>query len=901
MKLHWVEIEHWRQHPSKRIDFDECATIIYGPNETGKSTVLEAMSRGLFDKSSSSAEAIKRIKPRTTSGNVTSTVRMELTISGTRYRVEKNFNLRKGTSLHRIAGDKLLLVSQDNDADERLIELLEAHLPSSRGSKPSNWGAFQWIWAPQDNRELPDSREGDPTTYLHLETGETPRVLITPKFQRVLGLTRSRWSNYFTGTGQSKRDSPIPNTEAQIQNLRKRASELNASIEKVDHDKRRLEELQQQLPIVEKKALETKRELEQARTEAVDFSSIESELEMSEGRVKESERDVRDVGNALKDLEKVAVEIDNLQDKEKKSRQHLAQLEALCEKLENQRQTIFQEVEALAMKVREAEELTRDARILWSISDTSAKISTLEKKVKRITDIEERVQSLRDKEIAVVPSSKEIEELRKCHAQIQALTESMSVRGLAIHVTPGNKGSLKVEVDGEKLRHGMLSATGTESVSVGAPGLGTVLVKAQLEQARDAKIDILRLKNSIAKTLNKFSVKSMDELQELDRVQNEISSNIEKLLAEARGIDESSVKELSSELRKLKTKLESYRANERAPIAVELNPADGDLGELVNKREKQEAKVRKDLDSARKRRDEANSELMEKKEELAKIRTEHGHYLGDLDNARTRERETIRRYGSIENQEKILAGARATLEKRRAEYEQVRKRYEDLEKGPVNRVKRLEKQIENQEQVLRQHRSSIDHLEGAIDTLSLEGAYSELADTESRIETLSERVDRERVRAEAYQLLKEELEQQYRSALSAVVGPIQEEVKHALSYVTGFLHGDVELNEYLFPTRLGERGFEDVFLEFTDASSGLKEVLALCVRLAVAKHLSGKDSQCLVLDDPFVHVSSDRSNRMIELINSAIEKHGLQVVVFTHRPMEFAGFNGKMVEIQAST
>jgi ABC-type thiamine transport system ATPase subunit len=133
-----------------------------------------------------------------------------------------------------------------------------------------------------------------------------------------------------------------------------------------------------------------------------------------------------------------------------------------------------------------------------------------------------------------------------------------------------------------------------------------------------------------------------------------------------------------------------------------------------------------------------------------------------------------------------------------------------------------------------------------------------------------------------------------------VVGPIRDEVKASLSYVTGFLHEDVELNEYLFPTRLGERGLDDISLEFNDASSGLKELLTLCVRLAVAKHLSTRDSQCLVLDDPFVHVSSDRSNRIIEKVNEAIDQHGLQVIVFTHRPMEFAGFAGTMVDIQSA-
>ena len=133
-----------------------------------------------------------------------------------------------------------------------------------------------------------------------------------------------------------------------------------------------------------------------------------------------------------------------------------------------------------------------------------------------------------------------------------------------------------------------------------------------------------------------------------------------------------------------------------------------------------------------------------------------------------------------------------------------------------------------------------------------------------------------------------------------MIGPIQDDVKNSLGYITGFLHEDVELSEYLFPDRLGERGIDDISLEFSDGSSGLKEVLAVCVRLAVAKHLSEKEPQCLILDDPFVHVSSDRSNKMIELINEAIEECGLQVIVLTHRQMEFAGFAGKMVDIQSA-
>jgi len=899
MKLHWVELEDWRQHTKTRIDFDEDTTVIYGPNETGKSTVFEALSRGLFDKSSSHAEVIKRIKPLTASGNVTSTVRIEFTLNKTRYRVEKNFNLRNGTSLYKIEGKKPILLSQDASADEELIQLLEADLPSSRGSNPSQWGAFQWLWAPQENRELPTDKEGDPTTSLHLETKDSGGVLVTPKFQAVQNSAQTSYAQYFTRTGKTSKDSPISNTEEKIQTLQQKSVELRNKIEKVDDEKQQLEELQRRVPILEKEIIETEKELKKARTEAIDFSSIESEKKASEASVKEAERDMQDAKKALKELKESEGRIEELQKEEKETRENLSRLEALCEQLEKRQQEIKEKVEKRAMKIRECEELMRDARILWTKSDAEEKTGVLEKKIKKTNDINEKIESLREKEVPITPADKEVEKLIQSQAQIEALKESLTARGLVVNVTSGEKGSLEVEVDGERIKDGKLTATGTESVSVGAPGLGKVTVKAKLEQAHDAKVDILGLEEGIKRALSKYAVNSIDELKELSRTQNEISNSIKELVAERKGVDGRSINEITLEFKKLKEKYEEYKKIKRTPNAIKLNPTDVDLGKLVNKREKEEVAARAILDEARAERDKVDEELNERKQELAEIRAGQKYISEELGNARTQEREMIRQYGSEQFQGKILKSAEANLEKRNEEYEKIKQRYEELEKGPINRIKRLEQQIENQEQIIRQQQTSIDQLKGGIGTESLGGAYSELAEMGSRIEILSERHEKEQVHAESYRLLKEALEQQYRSALAAVVGPIQEEVKRSLSYVTGFLHEDVELNEYLFPTRLGERGFEDISLEFNDGSSGLKEVLALCVRLAVAKHVSGRDSQCLVLDDPFVHVSSDRSNKMIELINEAIKEYGLQVIVFTHRQMEFAGFTGRMVDIQS--
>src|SRR3990172_7927492 len=899
MRLHWVELENWRRHAKTRIDFGEATTVIYGTNETGKSTILEALGRGFFDKSGSQAETIKRIRPLTASGNVTSTVRIEFTLNKSKYRVEKNFNLRRGTLLYKVDGERSTLLAQDNSADEQVIRLLEAELPSTRGSKPSQWGAFQWLWTPQDYRELPTDEEGDPTTSLHLETKDGKGILVTPKFQSVQGLIQTSYTQYFTMTGRPRDSSSISETETKIQELQEKSMSLKDKIKKVDVDKRQLEALQQEIPVLEKKIVENKGELEKARSEAMDFSSIDSELRASEASIREAKRNVDDAKKALLELEKSAEKIKKLQKNEKETRENLSRLEALCELLERSQKDIKEKVEEKAMNIRECEELTRDARILWTKSDTEEKIEVLKKKVEKMKVLDEKLENLRKKEVLIVPTSEEIEKLIQSQIKIEALSQSIETRGLAVSVTPGKKGSLEVEIDGQSIKDGKLTGTGTESVSVASPGLGKVTVKAKLEQAHDAKVDIEHLEASILGVLRKYGVKSIGELKELNRTQNNISNGVKELLAERRGVDERPINEVALELEKHKEKYEELEKIERTPNAIKSNPIDVDLGKLVNKREKEETEARKILDETRNERDEVDKKVIKKKEELAEIRAEQKHFSEELDNARIQERVLIREYGSVENQEKILKTAETNLKMQREEYEKIKRRYEELEKGPINRIKRLEQQIKNQEQIIKQHQSSLDQLKGGISMASLEGTHSELAEIESQIEILCERIEREEIRAESYKLLKETLEQQHRSALFGVVGPIQEEVKRSLSYVTEFLHDGVELNEYLFPIRLGQRGFDDISLEYNDGSSGLKDVLALCVRLAVAKHLTGRDSQCLVLDDPFVHVSSDRSNKMIELINEAIKEYRLQVIVFTHRPMEFAGFTGKMIDIQS--
>ena len=127
-----------------------------------------------------------------------------------------------------------------------------------------------------------------------------------------------------------------------------------------------------------------------ARSEEIDFSSIESELNASRAGVKEAEREVKDAKKALKELSDSSKKVDKLQKEEREARETLSRLEALCELLDKRLQEKIEEVEAKAMRIRECEELTRDARNLWTKADTMQKIQELGKKIDRVKDIDKK-------------------------------------------------------------------------------------------------------------------------------------------------------------------------------------------------------------------------------------------------------------------------------------------------------------------------------------------------------------------------------------------------------------------------------------------------------------------------------------------------------------------------------
>ena len=582
MRLITVEIGNWRRHDLKKIEFDERATIIYGPNETGKSTILESLSRGLFDRSSSRADEIKRVMPLTALSNISSTVKIVFDLNEERYLVEKTFNHNRATNLCKLDGSKRQLLAQDDAADRLLIEMLEADLPTTRASKPSKWGAFYWLWTPQDNRTLPS--EGDPTSTLHLD--QSPgAVLVTPKFLSVQENLNNRYGNYFTRTGKIKKGSPIQVTTEQLNGLKIDREEWTLKIRSVDDYKNELAGKEKDLPRLEDALVESKKSLEAAREEASDFSKLEGELEAGRAKIREIERNIDDASKAIEELQNASNDIQGMQSKERSLRDELSKVEAVCNRLDPELKELNVKIEAKSDELRDCDELTADARVLYTKRSVQQQVSELNDKIERINELSHRIDELRSKQKPLLVSQEDLDELEAKRIRINVLSQRLDESGLYVEVVPGKKDSLTVVVDGQGLQDGQETSTGTEKVTVSYEDLGEVNIRADLQKARDIKSDIERLQVAVNEALTQNAVDSIDQLKLLFVEQMEITYSINELSAERKGIDERNAEEMTNELELLKEKIVGYDKFKRSTLAISSNPTDVDLGVLVNQRE----------------------------------------------------------------------------------------------------------------------------------------------------------------------------------------------------------------------------------------------------------------------------------------------------------------------------
>ena len=260
MRLRSCRLRQVRQHGDLELSFGTRLTLIGGPNETGKSTLVEALHKGLFLRSTATGRGVEELRSRTHAGLPDIEIRFEA--SGELWQLRKRFAGASGTC--QLSGSSSPALNGPA-AEERLAQLLgyDAPVEGRRIAQlPERWAH---LWVRQGNAG-DNPIEGSQERYDYgrlveqLQGRGSAEAMASRLDQRVLAELEQRLSASYTATGRVKAGSPLAlvlqrdsDAAEQLRLARQRVEDLEAAMEQWRSIGERLETINgQQRPVLQR-------------------------------------------------------------------------------------------------------------------------------------------------------------------------------------------------------------------------------------------------------------------------------------------------------------------------------------------------------------------------------------------------------------------------------------------------------------------------------------------------------------------------------------------------------------------------------------------------------------------------------------------------------------------------
>ena len=276
MILRSLSIAAWRCFidPVDVGPFEDGLNVIYAPNATGKSTLFEALRRGMLDGHRVGGREIEAIRPWGRS--LAPTVTVEFAHNGTDYRITKRFLDGANSKLERKENGRFVDLAVNDKADERVRAILTRDTSGRGLSKPENWGLAQVLWAPQGNLAIGEL-SGDVLVDIRNSLGAQ---VSGPEASPIEKRIQDSWSEFFTTGGKLKTGKEAPATVRLREKLPKAESELTAARlqqQAFDEAAQRVEELRVRHAKAKADTENISKALKEARSTADSYKTLLSE------------------------------------------------------------------------------------------------------------------------------------------------------------------------------------------------------------------------------------------------------------------------------------------------------------------------------------------------------------------------------------------------------------------------------------------------------------------------------------------------------------------------------------------------------------------------------------------------------------------------------------------------
>jgi DNA repair exonuclease SbcCD ATPase subunit len=861
MKLQRLRIENFKlfRTPLEIDGFTDGLNLFAAPNESGKSTVAEAIRAAFFERHRSSA--VEYLRPWGES-SATPTVEVDFELDGKPCRLTKAFLGKKRCEL--VIDGK----SMDGAvAEDHLAALLGFRFPGKGASTPEHMGIPGLLWIKQGTSHDIASAVGFASDHLRNALGESLGELASSNGDAVLKAVESERNELLTPAAGAPRGAFADairlrtELEADIERLRADIESYQSGVDRLsglrrDHQRdeaaRPWTALREQLAIARQRLDEAKGLNDRKTAQDAALRQVVAQVNSWRTQLQAMEREEATVVLREKNLqaaqEGLTKALGELQAWEPR---HAAAAKADAGARENLR------------LARQAASRIAQEKTVESLAEQLEALAQSHEKAKGEQDKVTRLQA--EAQALAVPEG-ELKRLQRCadaHRTAQARLDAVAT-ALEFELQP----AAKVRVAGAELS-GSKRQTVIARTDIEIEGVGRITVLPGGADLESLAIERDRARDELATLLQALRAESVAAVEERMRQQALRKGEAGAAVAVLAALAPKGLSALAADIA-----MREARLAEAGQVLQGMPPADAAMPSSAQA-ESEEGAARAALEAASVALNDAKVAAGNAREQVKAAEDELAAVKATLNDPMRANRKTE-------------AGTALTdaLAQQSALQDKVAELAQQLQSAnlPVlaQDVERLEQSVKQAEATHSQRANEITRLEAELEARGALGQEEAASEKQRELEHATRRCAELERRAKALDHLLKLLREKRSALARRLRAPLQKHLDHYLQIL--FPGAQVEVGDDLSPgriTRQGLRGAQSG--AFEELSVGAREQMGVVARLAYADLLKeARKPTLLILDDALVNTDEERLRQMKRVLYDAATRH--QILIFSCHP-----------------
>ena len=891
MKLRSLAVNQFKKFtvPMRLDGIENGLNVVVGPNELGKSTLLDALRAALFEKYSSKARPIVTLQnDRNQAGPV---VELAFELDDGVYRVAKRFVKKPYARLSCPDGRTL----EGDAAEDTLRSLLGFDEPGKTGAKAQTLGMWNVLWVQQGQSfgalDLPESARSNLHSALESEVGTVlggRRGAALPQaIEKQLGELVT--SNSKPRGAYKDLIAETDALQSELEGLSTRRHELAKTLDD-------LEEAQQTLS-----RLSTGERDQADQIELTDARKRHGQLAELEARIvaAASELELKRFGlDRATDAQKERAGLQETIAAEEKAVEQAGQR---LESVRQQEKDARSQLDALRAGVREAEAavtqadevVSRQRRTVAAV-ERQTRLRELDSRCGKAHAAEKRQRGAQQAAAAILVTDEVVVAIRGAAKGLEAVESRLSAAATRIVFEMNPEALSAIEIDGQALSAEQPSLQAVEPVTIGIPDHGRITIEPAIKD-RDKLLGQQRYMMATLKdALQAGGIKTINVAEDQYTRRHKLLQAAElarqevELHAPATDDHDAGAQAFSNYIEGVRKIL----TREIADLNSEELPEHADA----------EAALRAAVEHAQDARhavDMARAALAGPEKTLSLFQTELGTVKARYDDGKVR-LEMLRRQLADAEQELSDDQLQARIDAAQAEVSKLETAVAGLEARRTDEtIPQLEAHIGRLDRALQDRRERRGNLKEKMAGLrshveALEGAGLDEAIQQKARDLDFYKEERRRIArdVQVLNLLLSTLRAAEQDAKKRYLSPVLNRVRPYLQLL--FPGAEITIDENLHIVGVvREAGYEEAFHHL---SMGTQEQIAVLIRLAFAEMLVEQGQPAtVILDDALVFSDDRRMSRMFDILNMAAQN--VQVIIFTCREQLFEALGGRQLSL----